>query len=217
MTPVELKRVIAAERERVPFLILRDAAGELGLIAMPEAKESLTVGRRPGTDVAITWDDEVSRLHAELRWVGGEWTISDDGLSRNGTLLNGERISSRRRLTDGDTLRFGETTVVFRWPREATTADTSPARDVPHVDSLTPTQRKILVALARPYRYGSTIATPATNEQIAAEVHLSVEAVKGHLRQIARRFGVGDLPKNQKRTAIADRALRWGLIAEREL
>ena len=34
----------------------------------------------------------------------------DDGLSRNGTFVNGERLSGRRRLTDGDTLRFGGTT-----------------------------------------------------------------------------------------------------------
>lgn len=217
MTASELKAVMDAERTRAPFLTLRNGEGELMLIPMPDTKESLTVGRRSGNDVAITWDDEVSRLHAEFRRVGGEWTISDDGLSRNGTIVNGERVTSRRRLSDGDTLRFGETMAVFRWLHEATSARTAPAREKPLVESVTTTQRKILVALARPYGRGNTIATPATNEQVAAEVHLSVEAVKGHLRVLARRFGVGDLPKNQKRTAVVERALRWGLITERDL
>jgi pSer/pThr/pTyr-binding forkhead associated (FHA) protein len=216
MTGSELKLVMDAERAGIPFLILRGVDGELILIRM-DTKVSLTVGRRPANEVSITWDDEVSRLHAEFHRVGEDWTISDDGLSRNGTIINGSRISSRRRLSDGDTLRFGETTVVFRWRREATSPRTSPAGDIPTVESLTPIQRKILIALARPYRHGGTIATPATNEQIAAEVHMSVDAVKGHLRLMARRFGVGELPKNQKRTAVVERALRWGLISERDL
>ena len=34
-----------------------------------------------------------------------DWTVVDDGLSRNGTYVNGERIHGRRRLVDGDTPR----------------------------------------------------------------------------------------------------------------
>ncbi len=44
------------------------------------------------------------------------WTIADDGLSRNGTYVNGDRIRGRRRLAERDQLRFGETSVVFRAP-----------------------------------------------------------------------------------------------------
>jgi FHA domain len=216
VTASELKLVLDAERGGVPFLTLRDADGKLSLIPMPDCKDNLTVGRRPGSDVPITWDAEVSRVHAEFHRVGEDWTISDDGLSRNGTFLNGSRISSRRRLTDRDTLRFGNTTVVFRRMGHESSGRTDPAREIPAVEDLTPIQRKILVALARPYRYGSTIATPATNEQIAAEVHLSVDAVKSHVRLLARRFGLADLPRNQKRTAVAERALHWGLISEHD-
>ena len=43
----------------------------------------------------------------------------DDGLSRNGTFVNGERVTRRRRLLDGDELRIGSTTIRFRAPFEA--------------------------------------------------------------------------------------------------
>ena len=54
--------------------------------------------------------------------------------------------------------------------------------------------------------------TPATNDQIASELHLSVDAVKAHLRQLYRRFDVEDLPQIQKRTALVRIALGAGLV-----
>ena len=39
------------------------------------------------------------------------WVLVDDGLSSNGTFVNGERLNGTRRLDDGDTIRFGTTTV----------------------------------------------------------------------------------------------------------
>ena len=43
--------------------------------------------------------------------------VEDDGLSRNGTYVNEERVRGPRRLRDGDMLRAGHTTIVFRTPR----------------------------------------------------------------------------------------------------
>ena len=60
-------------------------------------------------------------------------------------------------------------------------------------------QRKVLIALCRPLK-DSAYASPATNKEIADEVHLSVDAVKSHLRIIFERFGVDELPQNQKRS-----------------
>jgi hypothetical protein len=67
----------------------------------------------------MPWDAQVSRVHAELVSVGRDWAIDDGGLSRNGTYVNGQRIAERRRLRDGDTLRFGATAMVFRRPSDA--------------------------------------------------------------------------------------------------
>src|SRR4051812_49652295 len=88
----------------------------------------LTVGRRPERDVALTWDTEVSRLHAQVEPVGRDWIVVDDGLSRNGTYVNGERVNGRRRLKDGDRIVFGETPVTFRSPADADAESTAGVR-----------------------------------------------------------------------------------------
>ena len=37
----------------------------------------------------LDWDSEISRVHAALERIGDDWTVVDDGLSHNGTYLNG--------------------------------------------------------------------------------------------------------------------------------
>src|SRR5205823_11020520 len=106
---------------------------------------------------------------------------SNEGRSRNGSSVNGERIDGRRRLRDGDVLRIGRTVLAFRVPDAADSRPTMAATGGNAPPQLTPTQRKILLALCRPYKSGE-FAAPATNGQIAAEVFLSVDAVKAHLR-----------------------------------
>ena len=80
---------------------------------------------------------------------------------------------------------------------------------------LTPTQRRILVSLCRPVR-DSAFATPSTNREIAEEVFLSVDAVKAHLRVLFERFGLQDLPQNQKRARLAAVALLQGIVTARD-
>ena len=76
---------------------------------------------------------------------------------------------------------------------------------------LTETQGKILEALCRPRAAGNRYAPPATNQEIAGEVFLSVDAVKAHLRVLYRKFGVEDLPHNQKRARLVELVLEGGL------
>ena len=82
---------------------------------------------------------------------------------------------------------------------------------------VSPAQKRVLVALCRPFKDGAAFATPSTNGDIADELHLSVDAVKTHLRALFEKFGVEDLPQNQKRVALVERALQSGLISERDL
>lgn len=78
-------------------------------------------------------------------------------------------------------------------------------------------ERRVLLALARPCRDLRMAQPPATNRQIAAELVLSVDAVKTHLRSLFAKFAVGDLPQNRKRHALVAQAFRIGAISSREL
>lgn len=216
LSPRELQQLLAVERAALPFLALRGPDGTLHLITLDSSRPSLTLGRRAEMDVPIAWDGEVSALHAELHCRGEEWTILDDGLSRNGTYLNGRRVGTRQRLRDGDRIRIGSTTIAFSLGgrKRAQTTVTTRALQVP---TLTPTRRRVLVALCRPYGAGGAYATPASNQQIADEVFLSVDAVKTHLRALFNEFGLADLPQNQKRATLAERAMQLGVITPSEL
>src|SRR5919108_1949293 len=114
-TPAELRERIEAERRGRPFLVFRDGDGAQRLLDLA-GMERLSVGRGAGNELSLPWDTEVSRLHAELEEIAGEWTVSDDGLSRNGTYVNGTRISGRTRLRDGDVVRVGRTAIGYRRP-----------------------------------------------------------------------------------------------------
>jgi pSer/pThr/pTyr-binding forkhead associated (FHA) protein len=216
-TAPELKSRIEAERRGRPFLIHRDGAGTQVLTELDPDRPRLAVGRSEEADLQLDFDAEASRLHAELERSGGEWLVVDDGLSANGTFVNGERVVARRRLRDGDAIRFGSTLAVFRAPGETVASETARAGNVPDASSVTDTQKRVLVGLCRPFRESSDFATPATNREIAEEVFLSVDAVKAHLRALFERFEVGDLPQNQKRVRLAELAMRTGVVAPRDL
>jgi hypothetical protein len=84
---------------------------------------------------------------------------------------------------------------------------------MPTRTSVTPMQHKVLVALSRPYRDGSAFAVPATNAAIAAELVLSVDAIKTHLRALYEKFDVDKLPQNEKRVRLAEMALGSGIVS----
>jgi pSer/pThr/pTyr-binding forkhead associated (FHA) protein len=200
-TPQDLKDRIAAERRGTPFLVYRDADDAQAIVDLVPLGERITIGRRPTNDVVLDWDSEISRVHAALERLGDDWTVVDDGLSRNGSYLNGNRVTSRQRLRDGDVLALGGVAIAFR----------APAGEL-----LTPAQRRVLIALCRPFK-DSTYATPATNQQVADELVVSVDAVKSTLRALFEVFGVDALPQNQKRASLALQALRTGVITRRDL
>ena len=213
----ELKEMLALERTGASFLAMRDGDGALRLFALDPRASELSVGRREGMDLSLPWDAEVSGLHAELRRFGEEWTVADDGLSRNGTFLNGARVSGRQRLRPGDRLLIGRTILAYCEKAAASSETTVASGDLPEMPELSGTQRKILIALCRPYADGGEFPVPASNQQIAREVFLGVDAVKRHLRALFQRFGLAALPQNQKRARLAELALRLGIVSQRDL
>jgi pSer/pThr/pTyr-binding forkhead associated (FHA) protein len=216
-TPAELAARLAAERRGNPFLVYRDGDGAQRLLELEPERERITIGRRPQADVALGWDEEVSRLHAVLEFVAGEWTVVDDGLSQNGTFVGPGRITGRRRLNDGDELRCGRTRLVFTNPRRGRSRPTATSAELPAVARISDAQRRVLVALCRPYAAGDGFAIPATNQQVADELFLSVDAVKSHLRALFEKFAIGDVPQNRKRAQLVERALTTGIVTERDL
>jgi DNA-binding CsgD family transcriptional regulator len=214
-TPAELKARMEAERRGGPFLLYRDGDGKQQIAELDAADAGLTIGRRADNHVALPWDAEVSRVHAQLERVGSDWAVVDDGLSRNGTYVNGERVTGRRRLRDGDRLCFGETPVLFRAPATEASLSTAVVGIRQGEIPLTEAQRRVLIALCRPLK-DSAYASPATNREIAEEVHLSVDAVKAHLRIVFERLGLDDLPQNQKRARLAALALVNGLVRQHD-
>jgi FHA domain len=217
VSPVELKERISADRRGDPYLLLRDAAGDQRILGLGAQPPQLTIGRAAGCDVCLDWDAGVSRAHARLERLGQtDWMLVDDGLSRNGSIVNGERLRQRRRLMDGDVLRFGETCVLYRAPQRDTgrTVTLGSASGEIH---LTPAQRRVLVALCRPYRDGGELAMPASNREIAGELVLSIEAVKTQLRALFEKFDVGPLARDAKRRQLVHRAFETGTISRKDL
>jgi pSer/pThr/pTyr-binding forkhead associated (FHA) protein len=214
LSPAELASLLEAERKGEVFLAYRDGDGDLRLGAL-HGFTSVTIGRGEHNDFELPWDGEVSRTHAQLVLVGEEWTLVDDGLSRNGSFLNGERILGRRRLADGDVIRLGRTTIAFRAPGPA--SESTEVGDLAAHVKLTDGERRVLVALCRPVAVPGGSGAPASNREIADELHISPDGVKTHTRTLFAKLGIEDLPQYRKRSELARRALESGLVTQRDL
>src|SRR5919202_7870 len=105
VSAAELKEQLDAERRGVPFLVFRDGDGRRRIVSLEADVDRLTIGRRECNDLPLAWDGQVSRVHAELERLGGDWALGDDGLSRNGSFINGTRVNARQRLRNGDVIR----------------------------------------------------------------------------------------------------------------
>ena len=214
LSPAELASVLEAERRGEAFLAYRDGTGDLRLGPL-DGLTSVTVGRGEDNDIELAWDAEVSRTHAQLVLIGGEWAIVDDGLSRNGSFVNDERIVGQRRLGDGDVVRLGRTTIVFKAPRLA--PESTAVADLGMQAKLTEGERRVLVALCRPIATPGGSGIPAGNREIAAELNISPDGVKKHVRALFAKVRIDDLPQYSKRTELARRALESGLVTQRDL
>jgi hypothetical protein len=113
LVPEETPDLAGAKRCGDPYLVYRYAHDRQCVLSLPDTWDGLTIGRGMGADIALTWDPDVSRVHAELSRLADDWTVIDDGLSRNGTFVNDERVDGRRRRMDGDVLRCGATLLLF--------------------------------------------------------------------------------------------------------
>ena len=211
VSPVELAERLAAERRGVPFLLYVDGDTHQHIVELGANRGALSIGRDEASDIPLAWDTEVSRAHAVLERIAGAWTLVDDGLSRNGSSVNGRRIHGRRRLDDGDAILVGRTQLVYvAGPVKALTTETSHRGSPP---TLSPAQQRVLHALCAPL-LEDRFAAPPSNREIAAELFLGVETVKSHLHALFELFGIGDMPQNRKRAELVRLAFESGATLE---
>ena len=204
---------LAAERLGLPFLLYRDGEGRQRIFPLDRGRRSVTIGRRDEADISLPWDPECSRLHAELELRAGEWTISDDGLSQNGTWVNELRLIGRRRLSDGDDVRVGRTHVIYADPVGIGIGPTLVPGELSATPRFSDQQQRILRGLCRPLMGDGEGLLPATDDEVARATDIPVGTVTTELDHLTRSLGLHELPRTQWRPELALLALRSGLVA----
>jgi FHA domain-containing protein len=212
-TEAELEARREAERLGERFLVYRDEEGGQVIHTLAQG-QPVTIGRRQEASISIPWDPEMSRVHAELEVRAGEWTISDDGLSQNGTWVNGLRLAGRRRLNDGDLVRVGRTMFAYCDPVPVGTGPTLVPGELSATPRFSEQQQRILRALCRPLFNDGEGINPSTDEQVAEETGIPLEAVVAELDHLGRALGLEDMPQPDQRAEIALLAMRSGLVTD---
>jgi len=96
--------------EKVAKLVIRSHGGSE--YEIPLDRDRLRIGRSKDSDLVL--DDEfASRNHAAIERRGTRHYLFDLG-STNGTLVRGEPVRGERELQNGDEIRIGETSLLFR-------------------------------------------------------------------------------------------------------
>lgn len=165
--------------------------------------DHLTVGRSPSSDIALTTDTKVSRLHAVLQQYGSGWSIRDVG-SVNGTFVNGRRLVNEQRLSAGDEISLGSTRMVFRTRQTESAGPTDKTTGPP---DLTKREREVLVALCRPMLANQAFPQPATVKELAEQFVVSEAAIKFHLSSLYNKFDLVDEGES-RRLRLANEAVR---------
>ena len=103
------ERTLVAESppQRPKVAVLTVQAGpEAGQVLPLRHDEPNTLGREEGECTIRFEDARLSRVHARLVSVNGEWTLTDQG-STNGTFVNDVRLEKPAQLADGDRVVLG--------------------------------------------------------------------------------------------------------------
>jgi pSer/pThr/pTyr-binding forkhead associated (FHA) protein len=107
---------------RAAAIATAGAVKYLPIVHRPKSTYSgfLSIGRADNCDLVLK-EPTISKLHA-MFWIpklNGSWTIAD-GKSRNGTFVNGARLSpmAKKPVSSGDLIRFGDVVAQFWLPAD---------------------------------------------------------------------------------------------------
>jgi hypothetical protein len=172
---------------------------------LPLGSHSCTVGSSADSDVIVD-DSSVSRTHLLLEQLGGAWFVEDLD-SRNGTYLNGQRITGRRVVRPRDEMRLGVARVVLREMMSGIGPATSLVDEPP---VLTRRERDVMVALCQPLLSGDPFTEPASIHEIATPLFVSDATVKQHMANLFDKFDI--VEGDRRRVRLANAALSSGAV-----
>lgn len=112
------KRTTASRKRTLVGSLTPDGAPDR---VFPLLDAEHTIGRAPESTITIA-DGSVSSRHARILRTPQGFVI-EDLQSRNGTFVNGERVTEKRQLADGDLIRVGKIILIFNVARESKTGD----------------------------------------------------------------------------------------------
>ncbi|TVQ05764.1 MAG: adenylate/guanylate cyclase domain-containing protein [Leptolyngbya sp. DLM2.Bin27] len=151
-----------------PYLALRTGSGDRQLSLV--GGNYWTVGRGDDNNFVLP-DRWISRNHAMLQVTdNGRFYLIDLG-SRNGTFINGRRVSVPIVLTDGDLLTFGQTELQFFSPVDTCMAADAALGSAPGQDSTATVMlhiRQLISVMVVDIR-DFTVMTRQTDEQVHSE------------------------------------------------
>jgi hypothetical protein len=149
---------------------------------IPLLRPEMTVGRRPGCDIRLDFDN-VSGKHCVLRIINGIWNIRDLG-STNGTSVNGSRISSEHSVMPDD--EFGISGRLYRIDYEPSGPTSfTETHDLLGDEVIEERKRHSLVELAgfdtdesRPPQYSRPVRPHRTIDRVASAHSEPDESIK---------------------------------------
>lgn len=117
--PVTAPAMQAPAPPRRPTLVGSLTPDEAPDNVFPLLDAECLIGRKVTKDVAFAVDDgSISSKHAKLTRTPDGFLIEDLG-SRNGTFVNGEKVTEKRLLVDGDLIRLGKVIMTFNVAKES--------------------------------------------------------------------------------------------------
>ncbi len=148
------------------------SAGTISVFSKPY----IAIGRHPASDLRFDADKEldVSARHAALLKQGEHWHLRDLG-SRNGTLVNGHKITKDTKLDDTDQIRLGANgpTVEFRLVSDSTPDTVSAPRPAGEPQAMRPS-----VETAPGAGAGARSSRTSTSQKIRAEVQRQTKGLR---------------------------------------